>query len=800
MSRSSHFLSLLLLSAVLASAGEADRFAPWQAAADRFLAQHWRTSHYSGIGAKARVMLEMPGPEACFEGVLEALPPAEFWPELPAITRARLQKALPKTSAEALAWTDQRLLHVWALRLNLPGTEPEILAMLDDLRTVRWLVDRQVLESSPDIRLDYAYAERLGAFDRMLRPLVKPPEPRLQSGEAFRQAIREARKTPQERVLGALGQPTYERLQALAKDRVQAQRAGRQIDPAGQAWLDFGPLPAGAEDVFLNGAAGAALVQDVPVPDLVRDLGEREAMALLKEAIEVGMPLDWAEVGPTAILAARGLTDGRLTATQEWSLSFLDQVLATWETPAAPRAEAAMAFMDALEARLAKLGASAEEVIDLTEAHKQKRVLCLLVCGRGAEAAAVLGTTGLLSWSIPPAIEAEQPRAVVEFLLRHLPQHPDWATGWDLMQANAHRAHLETEVLTVLLEHRKTIVGDAEMLITKARLAAGQFEEAAATLRDIVQRPFFTAGYAPTEHQTEAIRLLLQLGDEQQRPPWCDLALNRLQALMKHWLVANKGSSDGGEPWAKWPGLLAGRGRLDLALSAAQLNVRWRQHAVSIGEVFLMSQDKRQEYVLTGPASAMAGLLQVLDLQKKPKAILAYLKTEPQWPTRDLSGVASFADPSFPEPQRQTVGTTVVHALEAVGQKDEAQRIRSLESRGFHAALVAFLASEGSATLSPQDRKAIELMVANEVADDEPTTLVQMAGALERASIVTDTWRRPETVYPLPAAAARIDGWMQNGPPVPLPPVPSLRTLFIGSATSLAVVRDALLLNVPDSH
>jgi len=176
------------------------------------------------------------------------------------------------------------------------------------------------------------------------------------------------------------------------------------------------------------------------------------------------------------------------------------------------------------------------------------------------------------------------------------------------------------------------------------------------------------------------------------------------------------------------------------------------------------------------------------------------LKSEAQWPTRDLSGVADFADPSFPEPLRQTIGTTVIHALEALGRTDDARRIRSLKTRGFHAALVEFLASGGSATLSPQDEKAFELMVANEVADNEPITLAQMAGALERARITTDTWRHPEGVFPLPAAAARIDGWMQNGPPVPLPKVQSLRTLFIGSATALAVVRDALLLNVPDSY
>ncbi len=799
MKASRPFFQLLCVSAVLASAGEAERFAPWEAAADRFLAQRWRTSHYSGVGAKAKVALEMPGPEACFESLIDALPAAEHWPELPAITRARLQKALPKTTAEALAWTDQRLLHAWALLLNRPGTEAEIRATLDDLRTVRWLVDHQALEPSPNARMNFSFANHMGAFDRMLRPVVTPAQVPLQAVEALRQAIHEARQTPQERVMGVIGKPAYERLQALASARIQPAQTGRPLDPAGQAWLDFGPLPASADEAFAGGSVGAEVARAVPVPDLMRTLGESGTMALIKEAMDVRMPLEWAEAGPTAVIVARWLAEGRLEATREWSLDFLDQLLATWESPSAPRAEAALALLEALEARAAKLRAPGEDD-DSAEATCQKRALCLLALGRGLEAATVLGTSPFLSWSIPPALEAEHPQAVVEFLMHHLPRHPGWASGWSLMQANAPRAHLETEVLQVLLEHRSKIDGDAETLILKARLAAGQVEAAAATLQAWVQRPYATEGYSPTERRTEAILMLLQLGDEQHRPQWRNLALRRLQALMKHWLTEKRGSSDGGEPWAKLPGLLAGRGRLDLALSAAQLNVRWRLHAVGIGEVFLMAEDKRQEYVLTGPASAMAGLLQVLALQKKPKAILAYLNTEAQWPTRDLNGVVAFADPSFPEPQRQTIGTTVIPALEALGRTDEAQRIRSLKTRGFHAALVGFLGSEGAAALSVQDRKAFELMVANEVADDDPITLVQMAGAIERAKITTDTWRHPEGVFPLTAAAARIDGWMQNGPPVPLPKVQSLRTLFIGSATSLAVVRDALLLNVPESY
>ena len=167
---------------------------------------------------------------------------------------------------------------------------------------------------------------------------------------------------------------------------------------------------------------------------------------------------------------------------------------------------------------------------------------------------------------------------------------------------------------------------------------------------------------------------------------------------------------------------------------------------------------------------------------------------------RDLIGVVAYADPSFPEAKRQTIGVTVANALEDLGRKAEAQRIRNLATQGWGKTLAVFLASKEGAALSAQDRKALELLVGNEVSDGETINVIQIAEAIERARLSTEAWRYPESVFPLKAAAARIDGWMANGPPVPMPPIKSLRTRIIGSVNSLDGVRDALLLNVPSSN
>jgi len=139
----------------------------------------------------------------------------------------------------------------------------------------------------------------------------------------------------------------------------------------------------------------------------------------------------------------------------------------------------------------------------------------------------------------------------------------------------------------------------------------------------------------------------------------------------------------------------------------------------------------------------------------------------------------------------------VANALEALDRKAEANCIRNLATLGWEKVLAAFLAGKESAALSAQDRKALELLVGNEVSDGETIDLIQIAGAIERAQLSTETWRYPESVFPLNAAAARIDGWMANGPPVPMPPIKSLRTRIFGDVHSLGAVRDALLLNVP---
>ncbi|MBI1751272.1 MAG: hypothetical protein HY014_08135 [Acidobacteria bacterium] len=786
-------------------AGEPESFAPWTEAADRFLAQPWRTSHYSGAGAKAKLTQAMPGPEACFETLLDALPPAARWSELPALTRARLQPGLPRTSAEVLAWTDRRLLHLWALRLNQPGSEGEIRATLDDLRTVRWLVARGGITTSPDARLDYSFADRLGALDRILRPDLQPGGARLSEADVFRNALIEARETPQQRVIRAIGPTAYERLRAVASARREAPGVGRETDPAAEAWLEYGPLPAVAEEAF-GEALGADVALPLEVPDLVQALGSEGARTLVQEALAASAPLNWSRAGATAPAVARWLAEGRLEAPPDWSTDFLQQLLASWEAPTGPRAEAGLALIAALEARSAKERAPGDEESAL--GLGPERALCLLACGRGAEAAQVFEKAKAFPDSIPAAVEAEHPRAVAECLMRLLPHEPvqgghqggHQGGAWARMQAQAHRAGLDAEALKVLVDHRESIQAEAESLILKAQLDAGQTEAAAATLQDIARRPYDSEGYTPTARRTEALLQLLRLGDEARRPAWSQLALDRLGALMRHWTTVKAGCSDGGEPWAKLPGLLAARGRLDLALSAAKLNVRWSLANAGIGEVFLMPEQERLAYVLRGPASAMAGLLQVWALQKKPKAILDDLNGNPHWPARTLEAVADYADPSFPETLRKSIGATVAEALEALGRKKEAQRLRDFKPGGFQTALATYLASGRGAALSAADRDLLRMLVVNEVEDDASLDLVRMAGAMERADLPPEAWRAVEPRFLLKAAARRIDGWMKDGPPVPMPPVQRLRTEFVATATALGPVRDALLLNVPDGY
>jgi len=824
------FLVIIFVSAAVASAGEADRFAPWKRAVNGFLAQPWRTSHFSSVGARAKVDKEMPGPKACFDNLIEALPEAKYWKELPAITRAQLQPALPKTGAETLAWTDRRLLHLWALLLNLPDTRDEIRATLNELRTVRWLVEHQVIVDSEKTRLDYEFANRLGALDRALRPGTKPADVPVSEVEAFKTAIRQAHKIARDRLIDELGKPTYQRLQEIASDRKAAERAGHLAyalgsmgdagawltsplaaqlkrirarslaDPASQALFDYGPLPVAADEVFDQQALGAEAVSDIKVPDLLSKLNENEALTLIKEAVGAHMSLDWSDAGPTAEATARWLADGRLDASQEWSEAFLDKLLTTWKTPAAPRAEAALALIGSLETRAA-MARKTDQDDDFATVAKSKRALCLIALGRGRDAATMMGSDNFTEWAALAALAPENSRAVAEFAMIALPLcRGNTFLYWEMMQEQAHRVQLDTEAVQVLLENRGKIEGDGEALIVKARIDAGQFEEAATTLQEIVKRPYSSTGYSPTQRRAEAILQLFELGEAHNRPEWRDQALERLQALITYWTVAKAGCGDGGEPWAKLPGLLACKGHLELALAAAKLNVRWSVQAVDIGEVFLMSEAERLNYTLKGPASAMAGLLQVLALQKKPQAIIDYLETEENWPVRDLIGVVAYADPSFPEANRQMIGVTVANALEALDRKAEAQCIRNLATQGWEKALAAFLAGKESAALSAQDRKALELLVGNEISDGETINLIQIAGAIERARLSTETWRYPENVFPLKAAAERIDGWMANGPPVPMPPIKSLRTRIIGSVNSLGGVRDVLLLNVPNSY
>lgn len=785
-------------------AGEPESFAPWTGAADRFLAQAWRTSHHSGAGAKAKVALAMPGPEACFETLLDALPPAARWSELPALTRARLQPGLPRTSAEVLAWTDGRLLHLWALLLNQPGADGEIRATLDDLRTVRWLVAQGGISISPNARLDYSFADRLGALDRALRPALQPRGARLSEADAFRKALLEARETPQQRVIRTVGPEAYERLRAAASARQEAPKAGGKADPASEAWLEYGPLPAAAEEAF-GEALGADVDLPLEVPDLVQALGPEGARTLIQEALAAPASLNWSKAGSTAPAVARWLAEGRPEAPLDWSADFLQQLLATWEGPSAPRAEAGLALIAALEARFAKAQTATVQTPgeeESTPGFDRDRALCLLACGRGAEAAQAFEKAQAFPDAIPAAVEAEHPRAVAECLMRLLSRQagqgapPDDA--WARMQALAHRAGLDAEALKVLVDHRASIRSGAESLILKAQLDAGQVEAAAATLQDIVRRPYDSEGYTPTARRTEALLQLLRLGDEARRSAWSQLALDRLGALMRHWTTVKAGCSDGGEPWAKLPGLLAARGRLDLALSAAKLNVRWSLANAEIGEVFLMPEQERLAYVLRGPASAMAGLLQVWALQKKPKAILDDLNGNPDWPARTLEAVADYADPSFSETLRKPIGATVAEALEALGRKKEARRLRDFKPGGFQTALGAYLAGGRGANLSAADRDLLQMLVVNEVEDGASLDLVRMAGAVEQVDLPPEAWRAAEPRFLLKAAARRIDGWMKDGPPVPMPPVQRLRTEFVATATALAPVRDALLLNVPD--
>ena len=823
-------LVIVFVTAAVASAGDADLFAPWKKAAGNFLAQPWRTSHFSSAGGRAKVDREMPGPAACFDNLIEALPEAGHWKELPAITRSQLKKAFPKTSAEALAWTDQRLLHLWALLLNMPDTRDEIRATLDELRTVRWLVEHRVILDSENVRLDYEFANRLGALDRALRPSTKPVDVSVSELETFKLAIRQAHMTARDRLFDQVGKTTYQRLKEIASDRKTAERAGHLAyalgsigdsgawlasplaaqlkrirarslaDPASQALFDYGPLPAAAGEAFDLQVMGAETAGDVKVPDFLRKMSEDDALTLLRDALAAHVGLDWSEAGPTAEATARWLADGQLDASQEWSEEFLGKLLTTWKAPTAPRAEAALTLISALEARAAKAHKTDQDD-DFTTVGKSKHALCLIALGRGRDAATMMGSDSFTEWAALAALAPENSRAIAEFAMIALPLcRGNTFSYWEMMQEQAHRVQLDTEALKVLLENRSKIEGDCEALIVKARIDAGQVEEAASFLQEIIKRPYSSAGYSPTQRRVEAILQLFELGETHNRPEWRDQALERLQALITYWTVAKAGCGDGGEPWAKLPGLLADKGNLGLALAAAKLNVRWSVQAVDIGEVFLMPEAERQNYTLKGPASAMAGLLQVLALQKKPQAIIDYLRTEENWPVRDLIGVVAYADPSFPEAKRQTIGVTVANALEDLDRKAEAQRIRNLATQGWGKALAVFLASKEGAALSAQDRKALELLVGNEVSDGETINLIQIAGAIERARLSTETWRYPENVFPLKAAAARIDGWMANGPPVPMPPIKSLRTRIIGSVNSLDGVRDALLLNVPSSN
>ncbi|MBK9989959.1 MAG: hypothetical protein IPP19_04260 [Verrucomicrobia bacterium] len=712
----------------------------------------------------------------------------------------------------------------------MPDTRDEIRATLDDLRTVRWLVEHQVIVGAENARLDHEFANRLGALDRALRSGTKPDAAPVSAVETFKVEIHRARESARERLIGEIGKTDYQRLKEIASDRKVAEQSGHLAyvlgstgepgawlasplvaqlkkirarslaDPASQALFDYGPLPAAASEAFGIQVLGAEVAGDIKVPDLLHNVSESEAFALIKEALAAHVGLDWSEAGPTAEATARWLAIGRLDASQEWSREFLDQLLNTWKAPSAPRAEAALALIGALEARAAK-SRKPDEDEDFAAVYKPKRALCLIASGRGNEAAAAIGDAEFSSWEVFAALAPENSRAIAEFALKYLPQHPgSFLSFWETMQANAHRAQLDAEALNVLLQHREKIYGDAEALTLKARIDAGQFEEAAAALQEITKRPYTSDGYAPTQRRTEAILRLVELGEAHQRPEWRDQAMDRLQALIAYWTNEKAGCGDGGDPWARLPGLLVSKGRLSLALAAAKLNVRWRLQAADIGEVFLMPEAERQNYILKGPASAMAGLLQVLALQKKPQAIIDYLQTEKDWPARDLIGVVAYADPSFPAANRQTIGVTVANALEALDRKAEAQRIRNLATLGWDKALAAFLAGKADDVVSIQDRKALELLVGNEISGGETITLIQIAGAIERAQLVTETWRYPESVFPLKAATARIDGWMQNGPPVPLPPIKSLRTRIVGSMNALGGVRDALLLNVPDSY
>lgn len=790
------FLLAGLLSAGTAGAAAPDAFGAWKQAADGFLKQDWRVSALSGIGARARLRHEMPGPEACFENLVESLPAVELWSELPAITRARLSPSLPNTCPEARRFADQRLLHAWALSLDLPAHREELRATLDDLRTVRWVMEHHLLSGQDEAgAFGHEFGQTLGNLDQALRPFLQDKAAASAPVEGFRAALRECRLSPRQRLMKLLGKPAFEQLEQVARSRRSSQTVdrNRELDPALQGWFDYGPLPADAWEVFEATGADRSWddFQQLSVPDLLHLTDEAQAFALLQEALASKGILEWQHAGGTAVAAARALAEGRLKASADQAQALLDHLLRGEETLSAARADAALALM----ARLAKEGGESSYVSSADQAF------ALLALGRDAEAVGILGDA-IFPWQDLHRIGADQAAAITRFALRILPGQRVGTPGWETFLEIAHQAHLDREALQVLQQSRSRIDGDAEALVVEAELQAGDPAAAAELLRTRLTRPASEAFESRSAVRTQAFLQLYQLGEAQHQRQWCEQALEGLRALIHYWTVEKAHCGDGGDSWAQLPGFLASRGHLELALATARLNAWWRYVDADGYRVFLVPQAEHVAHEINAPASAMAGLLQVLELQHQPKAILEYLETEEHWPVRDLAGVATCADPSFPEASRRTLAQIVSQALDQVGRGEEAGRIRALQGQGVQPAIREALARPEVASMAERDQHLLKLLAGLSEPVNEDFTLLQLGQAIEhltaRTSISVEAWRRPASVFVFRATAQQLDGWMRNGPPVSIPPLQSLRTRIVDAAPPATYLRDALLLNVPD--
>jgi len=367
------WMAALVAQAPSLRSAEPAAFETWAGAVNAFLAEPVRFSQFSGVNHWERLALGAPRDAARFERLIETLPPAKEWGALPALTRARLPVGYPRNRKELNTWWDAQLLHLWVLTIHLPATHAEMCTALDRIRTVRWMIQEEMI---PEAEVRSSTRHLMEQVEQSLRTYAAEPDgsPEAAPDKAFEKALEDVSGSLRGRASSLIGEDALKGLERVAvnrrnlrdahqacleaegaslrdfrillelaekkeRDTTEGQRAirpaevhqddlrkaratlkeaeetnrrHRLVHPDTEAWFDLGPIPPCVLKWIRPEDRDAEEPHFIRVPDLVADCGEERAAELLTRAVALPVELEWSHSGTTALLAAQWIAEGRL--------------------------------------------------------------------------------------------------------------------------------------------------------------------------------------------------------------------------------------------------------------------------------------------------------------------------------------------------------------------------------------------------------------------------------------------------------------------------------------------------------